>query len=159
MSKRQDQLRRRLTEEGAKMLATFEALPPDERGRTIYTEGAAWTVKDILAHQANTERSIRVLLNDILAGGAGVPQAFSIDRYNTSEVAKMSGLSWEELIEAFRAARADMAEWVLSLADEQLEWRGRHPFLGDASVEDIVQLLYRHNMLHVRDIRRARISA
>jgi hypothetical protein len=94
------------------------------------------------------------LLDNILAGGEGAPEDFSIDRFNNSQVAKMAAMSWEELSEAFRAARADMAALVLSLADEQLELRGRHPFLGVASVEDILQLLYRHNMLHVRDIRR-----
>jgi len=67
----------------------------------------------------------------------------------------MSAMPWEELIETFRVARADMAALALSLADEQLELRGRHPFLGVTSVKDILQLLYRHNMMHVRDIRRA----
>ena len=155
MPTQQEQLHKRLTEEGGKMAAMFESLPPDQHARAVYADGAAWTVKDILAHQVSTERSIRLLLNDILAGGTGVSENFSIDGYNTSQVAKLSAIPWGELIEAFRAARADTAALALSLTDEQLELRGRHPFLGVASVEDILQLLYRHNMLHVRDIRRS----
>ena len=155
MPTKPEQLHKRLTEEGDKMLAMFEALPPERRTRSVYTEGTLWTVKDILAHQVSTERSIRMLLSNILAGGQGVSKDFAIDRFNVSEVAKMSAMPWEELIETFRVARADMAALALSLADEQLELRGRHPFLGVTSVEDILQLLYRHNMMHVRDIRRA----
>ena len=154
MPTKQEQICKRLTEEGEKTAAMFEALPSDQHAHAVYVDGAAWTVKDILAHQVSTERSIRLLLNDILAGGAGVSEDFSIDRYNTSQVAKMSAIPWGELIEAFRAARADMAALAQSLTDGQLLLRGRHPFLGVASVEDILQLLYRHNMLHVRDIRR-----
>jgi len=155
MPTRQEQLHKRLTEEGDKMLAMFEALPPERRKCPVYVEGTLWTVKDILAHQVSTERSIRMLLSNILAGGQGVSQDFSIDRFNVSEVAKLSAMPWEELIETFRVERADTAALALSLAEEQLESRGRHPFLGITSVGDILQLLYRHNMIHVRDIRRA----
>jgi hypothetical protein len=137
------------------MLAMFAALPPERRNWPVYAEGALWTVKDILAHQVSTERSIRMLLSNILAGGQGVSQDFSIDRFNVSEVAKLSAMPWEELIETFRVARADTAALALSLAEGQLELRGRHPFLGVTSVGDILQLLYRHNMMHVRDVRRA----
>jgi hypothetical protein len=155
MPTRQEQLYKRLTEEGDKVLAMFEALSPERRKCPVYVEGTLWTVKDILAHQVSTERSIRMLLSDILAGGQGVSKDFSIDRFNVSEVARMSAMPWEELTEAFRIARADTAALALSLAEEQLESRGRHPFLGITSVGDILQLLYRHNMMHIRDIRRA----
>jgi uncharacterized protein (TIGR03083 family) len=155
MPTRQELVYKRLIEEGDKMLTALDALLPEQRTRTVYTDGAAWTVKDILAHQLSTERAIRVLVNDILGGGGGSPEGFSIDGFNTTEVAKMTAMSWEELVKAFRAARADTADAAAHLTDEQLDRRGRHPFLGVTSVEDILQMLYRHNMMHVRDIRRA----
>lgn len=155
MPTRQELVYKRLTEEGNKMLAALNALLPEQRMRTVYTDRATWTVKDILAHQVSTERTIRVLVDNILAGGQGAPEGFSIDSFNAIKVAKMAGTSWEELAEAFRAARADTAELAVRLTDEQLARRGRHPFLGVTSVEDILQMLYRHNMMHVRDIRRA----
>jgi hypothetical protein len=31
---------------------------------------------------------------------------------------------------------------------------GRHPFLGWVAVEDIIKMLYRHDQIHLRDLRR-----
>jgi hypothetical protein len=155
MPTRQEHIHKRLIEEGEKVAAMFESLPLDQRACIIYTEGATWTVKDILAHQLTTERAVRRLLDDILAGGAGAPEDFSIDAFNQSQAARMAARTWEDLIAAFRVARTDMATFALRLTAEQLALRGRHPFLGVTSVENILQLLYRHNMLHAHDIRQA----
>jgi hypothetical protein len=61
----------------------------------------------------------------------------------------------DALAQDFAAARAQVVVLVERLAEADLDRRGRHPFLGDASLEDILKLLYRHTMLHERDARKA----
>jgi hypothetical protein len=41
----------------------------------------------------------------------------------------------------------------IALTDLQL--RGYHPWFGDSQLEDMLKLIYRHNIIHLRDIRRA----
>ena len=43
---------------------------------------------------------------------------------------------------------------VAHMTPEDLPKVGRHPFLGAAPLEDIIKLLYRHNQIHQRDVRR-----
>jgi hypothetical protein len=40
------------------------------------------------------------------------------------------------------------------LSADDLVKTGRHPWLGIAPLEDMIQLLYRHNQIHQRDIRK-----
>ena len=155
MPMRQELIHKRLIEEGRKLLSMFGALPPQQRDLVVYRDERTWTVKDVLAHQVSAERGYLALIDDLLAGGEGTPKDFSIDGYNAAEVATMQDISWEELVEQFRIARADTVALAARLTSDQLDRLGRHPFLGIATVEDILQLLYRHNMMHMRDVRRS----
>ena len=90
----------------------------------------------------------------IVAGGAGVPDDFDLDRYNESKVRKVGERSFEELLDAFAAFRGETIDLVATLSLADLDKVGRHPFLGLAPVEDILKLMYRHAQIHQRDIRR-----
>jgi hypothetical protein len=43
------------------------------------------------------------------------------------------------------------------MQDPDLAKLGRHPFLGITSLEDIIKMVYRHNQIHMREIRRSGI--
>jgi hypothetical protein len=34
--------------------------------------------------------------------------------------------------------------------------QGRHPFLGRAPLSEIIKIIYRHNQIHLREIRQER---
>jgi len=40
------------------------------------------------------------------------------------------------------------------LKDEELEIQGRHPFLGETVIREMIKMLYIHNQLHYRDVKR-----
>lgn len=147
-------IQQRLRDEGDKVLAVFAALSPDQWQQTVYTDGAIWTIKDLLAHQVSAEREFQYYGRDILNGGSGAPEDFSINAFNNQAVAAMTAQSPAELLAAFRAARAETIELVGAIGPEQFALTGRHPFFGRMSIEDMFKLIYRHNMLHARDIRR-----
>jgi len=52
-----------------------------------------------------------------------------------------------------KSVREKMATWVESLDEADLAKEGRHPFLGETTVEEMIKLVYRHNQIHYRDMR------
>ena len=144
----------RLRSEGEKVIAAFDAYPEESREVTVYTEGAHWRLRDVLAHFVSTEIAFLQLFKNIQLGGSGVPDDFSIDQYNEKQVADMKEQPFVNLLESFTSTRAAMAEWVGELSESDLELMGRHPFLGVTNLAEMIKLVYLHNNLHLRDIRK-----
>lgn len=145
----------RLHTEGEKTVAFFRALEPIDWGKQVYSEGAQWTVQQVLAHLVSAEASVTRLIQHIVDGGPGVPEDFDLNAYNERKVAELEGLGPADLLERFTALREQTAEMVTRLSQADLERIGRHPFLGMARVADIVKLMYRHNQIHQRELRKA----
>ena len=61
----------------------------------------------------------------------------------------------EQLLADFRVSRQATIDFVTAIRDDQFALQGRHPFFGMITIEDLFKLIYRHNMMHARDIRRA----
>jgi uncharacterized protein (TIGR03083 family) len=150
-----DLIQKRLREEGDKLIGIFESLTPEQWQIAIYTDGMTWTIKDLLAHQVSAEREFQYYGHDILEGGSGAPEGFSINEFNNRAVGQMADRSQADLLAQMRAARQDTIDLVTTIAEEQFALRGRHPFFGLMTIEDMFKLIYRHNMIHARDIRRA----
>ena len=150
----QDRILNRLSSGGEKTLAFFEEIRPEIWPLEVYSDGASWTVLEILKHLVDAETSIRRLVEDILKGGDGVPEGFDLDRYNESKVRKIGERSPTDLLEEFSTARAATVSLVTKMSPADFQQEGRHPFLGIASVEDILKLMYTHTQIHQRDIRR-----
>ncbi len=150
-----NKLVQKLQTEGEKTLAFFRELPPEAWERPIYSEGATWTVRDILAHLVSAESSIPRLITVLLEEGRQIPPDFDLDAYNRREVGKMADVTPAELLERFARQRAATVETVQRLTEADLQTVGRHPFLGEAPVEDMLKLMYRHTQIHQRDIRKA----
>jgi len=55
----------------------------------------------------------------------------------------------------FEVARAATAAMVAGMAEADFDRIGRHPWFGRVPLEQMLKLVYRHNMLHERDVRRA----
>lgn len=147
-------LAERLKSEGEKTAAFFAALNDAQWNETVYTEGGEWTVRNVLAHFVTAEKGFLRIFPEICAGGAGASEDFDIDRYNASQQAKTRDLSPAELLTQFKTVRAEMAGWVAGLAEDDLQKQGRHPFLGVTSLGEMIKMVYRHNQIHYRDMRK-----
>ncbi len=145
----------KLRGEGERMLTFFESLEPADWARPVYTEGVLWTVRDTLSHLMTAELAFAKLFERIRLGGEGVSEDFVIDRYNASQQRKTSDLTPQEILAAYSQARADMIAWVSGIDESDLEKRGRHPYLGPTSLREMIKMLYVHNQMHYRDVRRA----
>jgi len=146
-------IQKRLRDEGDKLLALFDGLTPEQWRTVIYTDSMTWTIKDVLAHQIAAEREFQFFGRDVLNGGPGAPEGFLIDEFNNRSVAAQAERTPAQLIEDFRAVRQDSIEFVTLIRSDQFAWQGRHPFFGTMTLEDLFKLIYRHNMMHARDIR------
>lgn len=145
----------KLKTEGEKFIEFFSGLNESQWQQEVYTEGEMWTILNVLSHFVTSERGLVKLFEQIRQGGAGAADDFSIDRYNASQQAKTKDLSPVELLEQYKDVRANSVTWVSGLKDEELEIKGRHPFLGETVLREMVKMLYIHNQLHYRDLKKS----
>ena len=155
MTTRQELILKRLQEEGRKSAAYFRALTVAQLSQVVYTTGPKWRAGDILAHFVSAEQTLLLYGQQVLAGGSGAPEDFVIDEFNAIEVAGLRGQPAESLVAQFEQARAATASLVASMAEADFDRIGRHPWFGRVPLEQMLKLVYRHNMLHERDVRRA----
>ena len=145
----------KLTSEGERFVAFFTSLTDAQWHTDVYTEGATWTIRNILAHFVTSERGLVKLFEQIRSGGAGLPDDFSIDRYNASQQEKTKEVTPLELLEQYKSVRATSVTWVSGLKESDLEITGRHPFLGQTTLREAIKMLYLHNQIHYRDLKKA----
>ena len=133
----------------------FNSLKPADLGRPVYTDGAQWTVKQVLAHFITIEKSMQWLFTDILSGGPGSPEDFDLERFNRTQPAKLDGLTRDQLIGQFRAVRGATIAIVRAMAESDLDREGRHAYHGQGTLERFIRWTEEHARIHENDIRQA----
>jgi uncharacterized damage-inducible protein DinB len=149
-----NELADKLKSEGEKFHGIFAGLTDEQWQAEVYTEDQTWTIRNVLAHLVTSERGLVKLFERIRVRGEGSPNDFSIDRYNAAQQRKTKDLSPQELLEQYQAVRADSVAWTLSLDESDLEQEGRHPFLEMTTLREMIKMLYLHNIIHYRDMKK-----
>lgn len=157
MPERREIILKRLQDEGVKTAAFFRGLLPEQWRQQVYVTGPEWGAHDLLCHFISAERTFIFYSDDLAKGGKGVPRDFDIDAFNAREVKALreANHSQPSLIAEFERQRVETIAFVEGLTDANLDQVGYHPWFGDTSLENILKLLYRHTMLHQRDIGKA----
>ena len=149
------ELAEKLKSEGEKFIDVFSNLTDDQWKAEVYTEGTTWSIRNVLSHFVTSERGLVKLFEQIRQGGGGAADDFSIDRYNASQQEKTKEFTPTQLLDQYKEVRANSITWVLGLKEEDLELKGRHPFLGETVIREMVKMLYLHNQIHYRDLKKA----
>jgi len=144
----------KLQSEGDKFTALFAGLVDAQWQAEVYTEGETWTLRNVLSHFVTSERGLVRLFEQIRLGGTGAADDFSIDRYNAAQQQKTKDLSPQQLLEQYKEVRADSVAWTLSLETTDLDKQGKHPFLGMTTIREMIKMLYLHNQIHYRDMKK-----
>lgn len=144
----------KLRSEGEKFYSLFAGLTDEQWQMEVYTEGETWTIRNVLSHFVTSERGLLKLFERIRQTGEGSSEDFSIDRYNAAQQKRTKDLSPQELLEEYKAIRSDSVAWTMSLEESELEKQGRHPFLGMTTLREMIKMLYLHNQLHYRDMKK-----
>ena len=109
-------LAQKLKSEGEKLVVFFSGLSDEQWKKEVYTEGAVWSIQNILAHLMMSEGSLVRLFERIRRGGEGVAEDFEIDRANALQQEKAKDLSQSELLEHYKSTREKTVEWISGLA-------------------------------------------
>ena len=145
----------RLSIEGHKTTTFFTALTPADWEQPVYTTGSRWRVKQVLAHFISAERAYQYYIKDVLAGGSGAPSDLDINAFNDSEAPAISVAPKDELIALFSQVRQETLDLTASITDQDLYRMGFHPWFGEKELSWYLKLLYRHNLMHLQDVRKA----
>jgi hypothetical protein len=151
-------LTKKLINEGLKADKFFLDLSESQLQSCVYHDDQKWTIKDLLAHFISSEKTFLMLFENIVNGGQGTPVDFSINDFNNSQVAGMSGLDSKELLFLFHETRNSTVKWLETLTEEDAKKTGRHPAMGPSSLEEMIKMIYLHNQMHLRDIRKAIVA-
>ncbi len=147
-------LAEKLQSEGEKFYSFFGGLTDDQWKIEVYTESATWTLRNVLSHFVTSERGLVKLFEQIRQSGVGVTDDFSIDRYNAGQQEKTKDLTPQELLDLYKSIRAETIRWVLTLDEADLQKTGRHPFVGQTNLLEMIKMLYLHNQIHYRDVKK-----
>lgn len=133
----------------------FTSLTPDQLDTPVYSDGARWTGRQVLAHLITIETSMHWLFRNILEGGPGSPEDFDVERFNRSQPRKLDGLSMSELVSRFREVRGETVRIVEDMREQDLARQGRHAFHGQGRLGRFIRWAYEHAQIHENDVRKA----
>jgi len=121
----------------------------------VYSEGAAWNVRQLLIHLAVTDTAHNGMIMGYANGIEVVPPDFDLERYNRRSVEKKAEMTPQEARETSHQARAALLEWLDGVTDESVyEKTGRHGSMNIFSVRQILRVLAQHQRAHAADIAR-----
>jgi len=157
-----DGIKEKLNAERAKLIESFANLSRDVILRPYGDDG--WSIKDLLAHLAMAEtvnvkfakmmvaKDSPLQLQEFAAEYPNFPPPFELDRFNAWMTERWRAKSFEEVVSALQAVRADTLAWLDTLMPAQLERSGLHAVWGNQSVKGIFRILVIHDKFHRGDI-------
>lgn len=154
---RVDALAAKLEKGRLKTFEIFNAFTPDQWQLLVYPD-PPWQVRHLLAHFVSAESQLLALAQDVAGGGPGAPPDFDYDSFNAAEQIRLEGLPPAELIDLLNQERLETITWIHTLDAGRLDKIGRHPVLGQVSVETLIISIYGHQLLHMRELSRALTS-
>ena len=148
---RVEELAVRLEKGRVKTLEIFNKLTPAQWQLSLYHR-PNWRVRQLLAHFVSAEIHLLTLAKSVAVGGSGAPEDFQIDKFNASEKKRLAGIPQQELLSMLDQARKGTIAWVKSLSEVDLDRVGRHPALGEVTIETMILAIYAHQLAHMREL-------
>ncbi len=136
----------------AKTLHILGGLTGERWACTIYEGPPAWDARALLVHFLSAEESLLELCRSVALGREGAAPGFDYDAFNAQEQERLRGWSPQALLLALDDARRATLAWVATLDDRDLDRLGRHPALGEVTLETMILAIYGHQLVHMRDL-------
>lgn len=153
MTPRLEQLQQTLTDSHAYVSRVLDAVG-DGWDTQIYSDGAAWTARQLLIHLVISNQGLNNQVFGIAEGREVIPPDFDINRYNKRSVEKKAEMTNAEARASLNEARTALFQWMAAVDDSVLEREGRHASLQIMSLEVMLQLIADHERAHADDIAR-----
>ena len=142
----------KLTRGLSKSQEFFRSVEPGLLEQPIFDVPESWDLKDLIAHFIYSEEHLLSVAQDIAFGGEGSPEDIDIDAINENGIEMQRHRSVNELLDNLTDIRKASIAWVLELDNLELDRVGRHPVLGSSNVETVINSIYAHQLLHMREI-------
>jgi hypothetical protein len=156
MVERTELIRIHLVSRHGESWEVLQAIGPDQEGVQVYSHGGEeWTVRDVLAHLADSETGLQLQIRRISEGEDGVPADFDLARWNRSAVRRRVERSLDELRGEVLQAHKQALDLLDALDADSLDLRGFVSTGEVLSVQDLFLRLGDHRLEHASDIRRA----
>jgi hypothetical protein len=120
----------------------------------VYSEGASWTVRQLVIHLVVTDKGHNNMIRAIAQGENTIPDDFDLERFNRRSVEKRADMTPDELRDSLRATAAERLVWLDTCNDATLEKKGRHGTMQILSIAEILDVVAGHERLHAGDIAR-----
>lgn len=118
----------------------------------IYSDGAAWTARQLVIHLANADRGHNNQIMGIVAGKEVIPPDFDIERYNRRSVEKQAEMTPEEGRAALSETRAALLAWLDTADESILTLSGRHASLNILTLDQFFRVMSDHERQHAREM-------
>lgn len=153
MSKRMEQLKADLTRSRQRLNNVLDQVH-DRWETQVYSDGAAWTVRQLGIHLALADKGQTAQVMGIARGEELIPADFDLERYNRRSVEKRAEMTVEEIRQSLQASRNELLQWLATIDDSVLDKRGRHSTLQVLSIAEILDVMATHELTHANDIAR-----
>jgi hypothetical protein len=125
----------------------------DRWNSQVYSDGAAWTVHQLVVHLAISDRGQTNVVMGIAEGREIVPLDFDLERYNRRSVEKRAETSVDEARAEMTATREQLNAWLDTIDDSVLDMQGRHASLRILSIEQfLLDMMAGHERTHASDM-------
>lgn len=122
---------------------------------SVYSDGAAWNVRQLVIHMAIADKGMNNQVMGIAEGREVIPADFDVDRYNKRSVEKQAEMTPEQARASLVESRAALLDWLNQADPSVLDRSGRHASLRILTVGQILDVMIAHERDHARDIARA----
>jgi len=121
----------------------------DEEMRRSPGEGL-YSGREVLAHLAGANRGMTRLMQQMAAGQQPRLKAdYNNDYYNLRQQEKRAALSVAQLLAELDETHRDLLAFIETLRPEDLDKRGDHPTVGNATVLQVLQVITTHEQDHI----------
>lgn len=151
---RKGRLAERLTSGRETFLAAVALLDEAMLTRPVWTDGGHWNARELIAHVAYAEESMRSLIVAALADNPPRPNPdFDVDRFNEGRIRRAQDATVPDLLGRLTQAREETLRLLARIADNDLDRPSYHPIIKETTVEGIFRVIGFHERMHAKDLR------
>lgn len=132
--------------------SVLDRVPEGLWEQQIYSDGAQWTLRQLLIHLALADHGQNNVLMGIAEGKNLIPEDYDLNRYNSGSVNKKKDMTIEEARTGLAQSRARLVEWLNQTDEAVLDNQGRHASLHILSIAQILDVMANHEEGHTTDI-------
>lgn len=154
-------LKNKLRLERGKLLDAVQAFSEQE---LLHASPAQWSIKDILAHVANSEMlnvkfarwmvdvNQPAQLDAVKRDYPDYVGDFTLDSFNAYLHEKFRAHSLDAILQTLNLTRAETLAWVETLTERDLERAGEHAVWGAQTVRGMLKILMLHDKMHTQEL-------